>query len=689
MAKQSINIGTVANDGTGDTLRNAHNLVNANFEEIYNALGFEELVSRFMVPNVVEFAFQTPTGRFGSNGNIDINHQLFGLDIRGNYVRVTTDSIPTFTSRVNTDGHIDFFGEGLQSLYRTTSIDFAFAQVDFSQNTRTGIYFLRTTQQNSGTNYGLFVIDPTVRRQQMGQESVTEAESLLNTELIYTAGGTELSNITNIVNEIEWRGWVNSVPGRRAGNREPGFMRFTDTYTDRTAVVASTLDQSYDETTRDNISFLNYNFAPLDGQVLRYNERANRFEPKGVSLFSNLMPMLGGDLDTNGFALVSVNNRNYEIDPAGTQNTNITNADIIGANAGFNLSSTGNIVPIGFDNDSSFPDATTYEGAFAVAIDDVTSSQDDRLYFAHDDVWKRVLRRDTFGGILVGDDISQLSDVDTLTSPPNNGDILVYQESFGGFAPQFVGTSVIDSYQIQDGAIVPNLIPNFSITADKLGADIITAEGLQIPIITGISPTAVTPGTFTITATGFNILEGARIELQSTTGRRYTTNRAITGSGTSIVGTFTNVPEGNYYVNIENPTGLTARLPVAGLNVSTGPIFITDSNLGVFERGVTLNLIIDGYSDSTVRYELLEGELPTGLSLVEVLDSTKLDSTIDSTVDSTINSYILLSGTESSGLNDMSRYTFTIRATDAEGQITDKIFYISFIGQILGGLSFN
>ena len=39
MTRQSISVGTVANDGTGDTLRSAGQKINANFSEIYNFLG--------------------------------------------------------------------------------------------------------------------------------------------------------------------------------------------------------------------------------------------------------------------------------------------------------------------------------------------------------------------------------------------------------------------------------------------------------------------------------------------------------------------------------------------------------------------------------------------------------------------------------------------------------------------------
>ena len=39
MAKQSINLGSSANDGTGTTLRAGGDIVNDNFNELYTALG--------------------------------------------------------------------------------------------------------------------------------------------------------------------------------------------------------------------------------------------------------------------------------------------------------------------------------------------------------------------------------------------------------------------------------------------------------------------------------------------------------------------------------------------------------------------------------------------------------------------------------------------------------------------------
>ena len=39
MAKQTINIGTIPNDGTGSNLRTGGTIINDNFNEIYTAIG--------------------------------------------------------------------------------------------------------------------------------------------------------------------------------------------------------------------------------------------------------------------------------------------------------------------------------------------------------------------------------------------------------------------------------------------------------------------------------------------------------------------------------------------------------------------------------------------------------------------------------------------------------------------------
>jgi len=48
MARQTINTGATANDGTGDSLRNAGNKINQNFQELYQFLGESDQVSPYL-----------------------------------------------------------------------------------------------------------------------------------------------------------------------------------------------------------------------------------------------------------------------------------------------------------------------------------------------------------------------------------------------------------------------------------------------------------------------------------------------------------------------------------------------------------------------------------------------------------------------------------------------------------------
>ena len=61
MARQVLQSGTVANDGTGDTLRGATTKINANFTELYNILGGDSTNSSvFLEPNNLVFEGTNP-----------------------------------------------------------------------------------------------------------------------------------------------------------------------------------------------------------------------------------------------------------------------------------------------------------------------------------------------------------------------------------------------------------------------------------------------------------------------------------------------------------------------------------------------------------------------------------------------------------------------------------------------------
>ena len=116
MAKQSIGLGSVADDGTGDTLRIAGDKVNDNFDEIYTALGDGSTLT-----TPAPTASPTFTGTItGADLTID------DVNINGKVVTITGDTSDTFTitsgaagattlattDAAGTDGHLTLDADG-------------------------------------------------------------------------------------------------------------------------------------------------------------------------------------------------------------------------------------------------------------------------------------------------------------------------------------------------------------------------------------------------------------------------------------------------------------------------------------------------------------------------------------------------------------------------------------------------
>ena len=84
MAKQSISIGSIANDGTGSNLREGGDIVNDNFNEIYTAIGDGSIINTALFRNVI-----------GGDG---IDENLVGNDLTLS-AEVSADSTATLTNK--------------------------------------------------------------------------------------------------------------------------------------------------------------------------------------------------------------------------------------------------------------------------------------------------------------------------------------------------------------------------------------------------------------------------------------------------------------------------------------------------------------------------------------------------------------------------------------------------------------
>tara|TARA_B100000035_G_scaffold314246_1_gene329994 strand:- start:1004 stop:2224 length:1221 start_codon:yes stop_codon:yes gene_type:complete len=83
MAKQSLNIGTVANDGTGDTLRSGGDKINDNFNEIYAAIGNGTTIGLNVLNPAVGQVLKYDGSSFAPG---DLNALTSALDVAGNSI---------------------------------------------------------------------------------------------------------------------------------------------------------------------------------------------------------------------------------------------------------------------------------------------------------------------------------------------------------------------------------------------------------------------------------------------------------------------------------------------------------------------------------------------------------------------------------------------------------------------------
>ena len=191
------------------------------------------------------------------------------------------------------------------------------------------------------------------------------------------------------------------------------------------------------------------------------------------------------------------------------------------------------------------------------------------------------------------------------------------------------------------------------------------ALGGSVTIATESRPTftSITPSTIENTQTTCVIAGGSFVSvplvtaINSSTGAQVVADEVAFNSASQITVKFTLPVDGTYKLYIENPDG-NAVQTAAVLTVSDVPAWVTGAgSLGAFSGGGSFGTITLTATNS-VSMAKVSGTFPGGMTL----NSGSGSST--------------LTGTESGATADTT-YSFTIRATDAEGQTADRAFTIT------------
>ena len=217
--------------------------------------------------------------------------------------------------------------------------------------------------------------------------------------------------------------------------------------------------------------------------------------------------------------------------------------------------------------------------------------------------------------------------------------------------------SAITTTQIDDDAVTNAKIANESITingsAVNLGGSVTVGE--TKPTISSISPSVIENTQTSVTIAGTNFVSVPTVEAIGSTGAIVRADEVSFSSSTSIVAKFTLPVDGTYFVRVENNDGNAVRSSSALLTVSDAPAWTTSAgSLGSNAAGSSVSYTVA--ATGATSFALQSGSLPGGVSL-----NTSTG---------------VISGTES-GATSETTYSFTIRATDAQGQTADRAFSIT------------
>jgi len=227
-------------------------------------------------------------------------------------------------------------------------------------------------------------------------------------------------------------------------------------------------------------------------------------------------------------------------------------------------------------------------------------------------------------------------------------------------------------------------LPNGSITNDELAGSIangklanssITINGSAValggsvtigetkPTISSILPTVIENTASDVVITGTNFVSVPTVDAISTTGAITPANSVTYTSATSITANFTLGTDGTYYLRVENSDGNAVRSSSALLTVSDAPAWTTGAG--------SLGTIAGNFS-GTVATVAATGDTVTFSETTSVLtNAAQANCSLNTNTGVITTSDFGGSGTSAT------TYSFTLRATDAQGQTSDRNFTLT------------
>jgi|688.fasta_scaffold54724_2 hypothetical protein len=380
MAKQTINIGAVANDGTGTNLRSGAIIVNDNFNEIYTALGNGTAITLTATPTELNLLSGATAIVTSTNSVALTNKTISGASNTLSNIGNSSLTNSSFSIRDDSSSAISIALGGTLKIKSNDGITTTVSQGD-TINIQLDNTVVTSTSINTLSNKTIVASSNTI-------------SGLTNTNLNGSAGITNANLALPYIRFTDESSTQNSVA-------LGGKLEFLAGEGINTIVGASSLTISAELATSANAGVATFNTASFlvsTGDVT--------IKSGGVS-----NAQLANSTITLGSTSTSL----------GGTTTSIAGLSLTGSANTIDLTSSGNKLRFNFASTGARPDATTYQGALAV----VTGTA--KAYFADSGGWNEIANENS--------SINLFTDVDLVTQAPSDQQGLVWVSASGKFVP--------------------------------------------------------------------------------------------------------------------------------------------------------------------------------------------------------------------------------------------------------------
>ena len=271
----------------------------------------------------------------------------------------------------------------------------------------------------------------------------------------------------------------------------------------------------------------------------------------------------------------------------------------------------------------------------------------------------------------------------------HNGYGLISTPGDGTVSTGKLADSAVTTAKINDGAVteakLSTPVPNSALTGSgaitinsssvALGGSINVQAVLGFPTFTSISPSISTNAQTTFTIVGTNFNDGVQVDFVASTGAIVPADSVTKDSSTQITAVGTLTTDGTYYVRIENTDGLAVRSSSAVLTISDAPAWSTSAgSLGTIAGGFNGTVATVAATGDTIVYSETTNVLT---------NAAQANCTLNSSTG------VITTTNFGGSATSATTYSFTLRATDAQGQTADRAFTLTSSYGATGGGQFN